>query len=65
MRLYLNGKLIAEQRDCRSDLTPTTLPLRLGADADGGSLFNGMIGDVRLWRRALGPEEIASLKNTK
>ena len=65
MRLYLNGKLIAEQPDCRSDLTPTTLPLRLGADADGGSVFNGMISEVRLWRRTLRPEEIASWSETK
>ena len=65
MRLYFNRKLISEQPDCRNDLTPTTLPLCLGADADGGSLFNGMIGEVRLWRRALGPEEIDSLKNAR
>lgn len=37
------------------------LPLRIGADSDGGSLFNGDFARVCLFRRALTPAEIATL----
>ncbi len=61
LRLYLNGKRVAESR--RFDPTKFDLvnesPLQIGAGS--GDYFHGSLTDVRLYRRALGEAEINAL----
>jgi hypothetical protein len=64
-RLYLNGKLLEERAGVQSTPLPNTLPLRIGADSNGGSLFRGLLEDVMMWRRALSAEEVAALGDEK
>jgi len=40
---------------------PNTLPLRIGADQNGGNVFVGYMAAVRIYDRALKPEAIAKL----
>ncbi|NCO33483.1 MAG: hypothetical protein AUJ92_11285 [Armatimonadetes bacterium CG2_30_59_28] len=61
LRVYMNGKLVSEANVPAKPLTVTGLPLRLGADSDGGSRFAGLMDDVRVYRKCLSAEEIASL----
>jgi hypothetical protein len=61
LRVYLNGREIAEMNAPGGTLTATALPLRVGADSSGGSRFVGLMDDVRIYRRVLKPEEIAKL----
>jgi len=42
-------------------ITTNTLPLRIGADSEGGSRFRGDIRWARVWGRALGEAEVAAL----
>ena len=58
-RVYLNGKVIGAQTNLTGQVNATDLPLHVGADSSGGSVFRGAIDDVMLWRRALTAEEIA------
>jgi len=37
------------------------LYIGVGKNYDAGTYFSGMIDDVRIYRRALSPEEIAAL----
>ncbi|MHB9134317.1 MAG: LamG-like jellyroll fold domain-containing protein [Armatimonadota bacterium] len=60
-RLYLNGQLLVENKGVTGKISATDLPLRLGADSGGGSRFVGLLADVRVYKRALTPEEIAAL----
>ncbi len=60
VRLYLNGKQVAEQAAAMA-LTPSDLPLRLGAASHGGDRFVGLMEDVRVYSRALSAEEIGAL----
>ena len=48
-----------------SGVTATTLPLRIGADSQGGSRFTGVLARVRVEGRAFSPAEIASLADPK
>ena len=64
VRIYVNGALKAE-----GDVKPqigiaNRLPLRIGADSDGGSGFIGLIDEVRVYRRALLAAEIQALLKT-
>ena len=56
VRLYLDGQLVASATHF-GPLTPTTLDLKLGQGASG-TPGHGQIDSVRLWNRALSPEEI-------
>jgi len=61
LKLYLDGKLVAESAKFdreKFDLT-TDEPLLIGAGA--GAFFRGALADVRLYRRALGVDEIGRL----
>ena len=60
-RVYLNGRIVTEMSGRGGTITATAMPLRMGADSDGGSRFVGLLDDVRIYRRALKPEEIAKL----
>jgi len=42
-------------------ISPTRLPLRIGASGDAGNRFLGDIGPCRVFRRALKPDEVAAL----
>ena len=44
----------------RPNLAINDLPVRIGADSNGGSRFIGDIADVRIYKRALTAEEIAA-----
>jgi hypothetical protein len=61
LRLFVDGKLVAESEVIAKgdfDLT-NRQPLRIGAGAQ--DFFNGELSDVRLYRGALSPEQIESL----
>jgi hypothetical protein len=61
LRLYVDGKLAAESGrfdPAKYDLT-TDEPLLVGAGA--GDHFRGALADLRLYRRALGADELARL----
>jgi hypothetical protein len=45
----------------RANLAVNSLPLRIGADSDGGSRFKGEIAQALVFRRALNEQEIAVL----
>lgn len=57
---YVDGKPVAETAT-RAALTATDLPLRFGASSQGWDRFFGLMDDVRLYRRALAPDEIRAL----
>jgi hypothetical protein len=45
----------------KANLATNSLPLRLGADSDGGSRFQGDVAAARVFNRALTDEEVATL----
>jgi hypothetical protein len=45
----------------KANLATNSLPLRIGADSDGGSRFRGKIARARVFSRALSRDEIAAL----
>jgi alpha-L-fucosidase 2 len=53
--IYVDGKLAALNPSVngRWPITRTTIPVRIGADQDGGSRFVGSIGQVAVFNRAL------------
>jgi hypothetical protein len=59
MAVYINGALSAES--AAGALTPSTVPLHIGADSNGGSQFVGMIDEPRVFNRALTADEVALL----
>ena len=62
IKVYLNGRPVAEAGNLRGGLTDVArLPLRLGADSSSRSVFIGLMDDVRLYRRLLTPEEITGI----
>lgn len=46
-------------------ITTNSLPLRIGADSDGGNRFVGKMARARVFNRALTAEEIAALARSK
>jgi len=57
MKLYIDGALAGEG-SVPSPLAGNTLPLRIGAASDGGSLFHGLIDDAAVFSHALTNTEI-------
>ena len=57
VKLYVDGSIEAEG-SAPSPLAGNSLPLRIGADSDGQSLFYGLIDDARVYNRALTEAEI-------
>ena len=59
--LYVDGSPVGtgESDLARSDALATEAPLLVGGGSRAG--FEGELSDVRVWDRALGREEIASL----
>jgi hypothetical protein len=61
MAIYINGAP-SGTKDISPGAIPTnTLPLRIGADSEGGSLFVGSMDEPRMFNRALSAAEIATL----
>jgi hypothetical protein len=65
--LYLNGKPLASKPIVDSP-APNTEPIVIGREAWGGeegqdhpAFFIGLMDDVKIWKRALSPDEIAAL----
>jgi hypothetical protein len=61
--VYLDGAVLA-QGGVSASLGAEMTPLMIGATAEGtkvGSSFNGLLDEVRLYDRALAPDEIAAL----
>ena len=70
MSLYVNGKMIGTQThvgEIRLDPESLNRPLVIGGELNGASIddasnqFDGYVGDVRIYDRALSDEEIETL----
>jgi len=59
VKIYLDGAVAAEG-SVPSPLAGNSLSLRIGAASDGGSLFHGLIDDVRVYNHALTETEIGA-----
>ena len=57
LRLWVNGKLVRERRKT-GELPGGAGPLRIGGSRIRGRSFKGLIDDVRVYRRALGADEL-------
>lgn len=55
---------LAARTGAQDNLPGNRLPIRVGCDSQGGSLFRGEIGLVRIWRRRLSAHEIRVLAGT-
>ncbi len=62
--VYLNGELL-DSRPGAGPLSVNTLPLRIGADATGGSQFIGQLDGLTLWNRALSADEVKGTMSKK
>ena len=62
VRLYVDGTVVIEDASAVAGLASDG-GLYIGAskNLEGGSFFSGLIDDVRIYRRALSAEEIATL----
>ncbi len=60
IRLYVNGKPAASQ-PAAGRIAKSKAPLLIGAAAPGVRVLDGMMADVRVWRRALSAEEAAAV----
>jgi hypothetical protein len=60
VKLYVDGYIEAEG-SAPSPLAGNSLPLRIGADSDGRSLFHGLIDDARVYNLALTEAEILAI----
>ncbi|HEY0074790.1 MAG TPA: glycoside hydrolase N-terminal domain-containing protein, partial [Abditibacteriaceae bacterium] len=58
MKLYLNGKEVASSAGEFPPMSTPKIPLRLGADSEGGNRFHGRIKRAAVYNRALTAEEI-------
>jgi len=65
LTLFVDGERVAQTPpfDARSYQVDTNQPLRLGTGTNGP--LNGTLADVRIYRRALGREEIEALAKDK
>lgn len=62
MSIYLDGAIISQQTYTGQQLTTTNNSFRLGGWEDGDSYpFNGKIGNVRIYNRALTATEISTI----
>ena len=65
MKLYINGRPaeLEVERDTLTGSPKTKVTAKIGRRT-GTDAFNGMIDDVAIFRRALGPDEVARLAST-
>ncbi|HEX8549826.1 MAG TPA: LamG-like jellyroll fold domain-containing protein [Cytophagaceae bacterium] len=57
LRLYLDGKLVGWDENVASP-TPVDAPFVIGASSSYGDYFEGVLDEIKIWNRALMPEEI-------
>jgi hypothetical protein len=61
MRVYLDGRQIGSlPRPGKIAVSPE-VPAYIGSSSGGGEFFQGMLDDLRIYDRSLGPEEISGL----
>ena len=58
--IYVDGKLVASNpsESGRWPVPRTTIPLRIGADQEGGNRFVGSIGQVAVFNQALSADQV-------
>lgn len=61
MAIYINGLPSGSKNIGPGAIPSNALPLRIGADSEGGSLFVGKMDEPRIFDRALTATEIATL----
>jgi Concanavalin A-like lectin/glucanases superfamily/HYR domain len=61
LNVYVNGVLDGTLSAEELIALPNNVPLRIGANQVGGSLFNGLIDEVEIFDRALSAQEIQSI----
>jgi len=61
LALFVNGQLQAETPSSQGPVPTNALPLRLGADSGGNSIFDGVIDEPRIFDRALTDAEVNTL----
>ena len=65
VRTFLDGRVVLAGRSPIEQLVGGREPLRIGSGQEPGGrkayVFRGLLDDVRVYRRALGPEEVAKL----
>jgi hypothetical protein len=62
-KIYINGVLNNSVSYSTYPNYTVKPPLYIGADNDGGSYFNGIIDEVRIWNRSLTQAEIQTVMN--
>jgi alpha-L-fucosidase 2 len=60
MKLYVDGREVASRSGQFKPMTPSKVPLVVGADPDGGNRFHGRILRAAVYARAIEPAEIAA-----
>jgi chitodextrinase len=63
LAIYVNGVLLPTATNANSYNIGTLNNLYIGARTDGGTHFNGLIDDVRIYNRALSAGEVQALYN--
>ena len=63
MQFYVNGALVSS-RSLATTITARGNPLRVGADANTGQCYKGMLDDLRIYNRALTQAEVQADMNT-
>ncbi len=61
IKLYINGVLVKSDTETATPNTSGTQPLYVGSSRTPGSFFPGSIDEVRVYNRALSPDEIKRL----
>jgi hypothetical protein len=61
LSLYVNGARVVNMAAGVTAIPTNMLPLRLGADSTGASLFHGIIDEARIYSRALTPAELLAI----
>jgi hypothetical protein len=63
VQFYLNGTLV-NTVTLSATITARGTPMKIGADANTSQFFKGLLDELRIYNRALTPQEIQSDKNT-
>lgn len=63
MRTYVDGSLIEEKTDATGSIQQTPDPLAIGANSGHAENLHGILDEVKIYRRALTPEEVSEHYN--
>jgi hypothetical protein len=61
IKLYIDGEEDSVSEPLTFTIASNELPLGIGAQSDGGRVFQGLIDEARVYNRALDTGEIADL----